>query len=399
MVRALLALCVVVAAAFAGTADTAGVSPQSLTVNGAIREMKADQGRAIVLVEGPILSTKDSDCALRKEQRVQILAWSHSTRKTSTVFEMGGCIVDAENSVYGIAIGADNAAYVRAQGGLTINTGLYVKSLTTGRRALVAYGSATEGYFGNIIANPQADGALLAYNEQANCGPQPESPCPAWIQTGLVQEVVGATVSDEIHLALPQRRLVANSDHTLTLLAVGGGRLVVREQAGPLLVLEPQRVPSVVATYQYKPNEISAASTDGRTLAVLRRGVLDLRFGNRLRTVLEVIPLPGSQGTRAIWQLPDAASYGPDRPVSCGTETPPCAGYELRLTDVDGDLAVYVHKNTVVVMDLTTGKTATVARPAKRPVNAQLERDGLYVAAGNTLTFSPRAQVERQLGR
>jgi hypothetical protein len=113
-----------------------------------------------------------------------------------------------------------------------------------------------------------------------------------------------------------------------------------------------------------------------------------------------VIPLPGSPGTRAIWPLPDARSYGPDRPAGCSDGNgPPCTVSELRLTDLDGDIALYINGNAVVLLDVRTGEAFTVARPTRGPVNAQIELEGLYASAGDTLTFTPRASLQQRLRR
>jgi hypothetical protein len=188
-------------------------------------------------------------------------------------------------------------------------------------------------------------------------------------------------------------------------LAVGGGRVVALRPAGGLIVLARAPAPTglvahegfqaerLIATYPYEPEEVLAAATDGHTLAVLRANVLD------------VIPLPGNPGTRTTRKLPGATSYGADRPVAClegtlgGLTGTPCEEAELRLTDLDGHIAVYVRSTAVYLLDLTNGRSVIVARPTAFPVNAQLEPDGLYVAAGNTLTFTPRAEVERRLRR
>jgi hypothetical protein len=45
------------------------------------------------------------------------------------------------------------------------------------------------------------------------------------------------------------------------------------------------------------------------------------------------------------------------------------------------------------------GRSTIFARPKTGPVNAQLEPDGLYLAAWDTLTFTPRTQVEQRLHR
>ena len=47
-------------------------------------------------------------------------------------------------------------------------------------------------------------------------------------------------VSDQIRLALPTRRAIARADHELSLLAVGGGRVIIAQQTGPIIVLAPR---------------------------------------------------------------------------------------------------------------------------------------------------------------
>jgi hypothetical protein len=76
-----------------------------------------------------------------------------------------------------------------------------------------------------------------------------------------------------------------------------------------------------------------------------------------------------------------------------------CTNPELRLVDLDGDIAVYVLRTAVYLIDLTSGRSVIVARPTAAPVSAQLEPDGLYLAAASTLTFTPRSQVEQRRHR
>jgi hypothetical protein len=78
---------------------------------------------------------------------------------------------------------------------------------------------------------------------------------------------------------------------------------------------------------------------------------------------------------------------------------PTCTNPQLRLVDLDGHIAVYIRGNAVYLLDLTRGRSVIVAQPTAAPVNAQLEPDGLYIAAGSTLTFTPRSQVEQRLHR
>ena len=55
--------------------------------------------------------------------------------------------------------------------------------------------------------------------------------------------------------------------------------------------------------------------------------------------------------------------------------------------------------NDVYLLDLRSGRSVVVAQPKATRLDAQLEPDGLYVAARNTLTFTPRAQVEQRFRR
>jgi hypothetical protein len=90
----------------------------------------------------------------------------------------------------------------------------------------------------------------------------------------------------------------------------------------------------------------------------------------------------------------------PDRPAGCSDGNgPPCTVSELRLTDLDGDIALYINGNAVVLLDVRTGEAFTVARPTRGPVNAQIELEGLYASAGDTLTFTPRASLRQRLRR
>jgi hypothetical protein len=368
------------------------VRGDSITVPGSITELKADAGRAIVL------ANRTATCA-------DVLVWSRSRRKVVTVFDHRRCspMVPLE-SFYGVALAGDRAAYVATGGGNVLESTLLLMPLATRGGAVVAHESAEgQGSFGRTVSNTHGEGGLLAYNdhELELCRREPavsppDVPCPAGVEDGSI-----VLVSDQVRLAYPTRRVIASSSHELRLLAVGGGRVVARTAAGDVVVLAPRRPPAplvsypgfraerLVARYPYEPGEPLAAATDGRTLVVLRAGALD------------VIPLPGGAGVRRTWRLPGASGYGPDRPVTCGDYGTPraCLGASLRLTDLDGSVAVFVQGHAVHLLDVRNGRGAVAARPSAGPVTAQLEPDGLYVAAGSTVTFTPRREVERSLRR
>jgi hypothetical protein len=363
------------------------VRAPSVTVSGSIVEMKAEAGRAIVQVEsGPV----NNYCA-------DVIVWTPATRKILAVLNHRCGLAYPYESFYGAALAKDNAAYVHTSEGNILESYLVATSLATGRSSnLAAEYAGGQGSWGNIVTNAQGHGNLLVYNDHKKClkGPDvtpPDVACPP----GIAESTI---VSDQIRLALPTNRAIATSDHQLTLLAVGGGRVIIAQQTGPIIVLSPQPTPTglvahagfraerLIATYQYKPHDVLAAATDGRTLALLRRGALD------------VIPLPGNTGTRKTHQLPRATSYGPDRPVACN-DWGHCQTSTLRLTDLDGNIAVFIRSHAVYLLNLTTSHNIIFASPTAGPVNAQLEPDGLYISAGNRLTFTPRTAVEKRLQR
>jgi probable HAF family extracellular repeat protein len=362
-------------------ADTVAVGAGSITVRGSVEELKADAGRAIVRVRPP-------DSAVCSD----VFVWG-PPRRVTTVVDSRRCseLVPLE-STYGVALAGGEAAYIGTGGGNILESSVNETALSTRRSRRLAWETADgQGAYGEVLSNLHGDGSLLVFGDHTRCvdseAARNES-CPPGVEEGTV-------VSSRIRLALPARRVIAASSYEIRLLAVGGGRVVVRTGAGDLLVLAPRaaRAPRrvvdgvsaerLVATYAYRPREALAAATDGRTLAVLRSGALD------------VIQLTGARGTRRTWRLPSAANYGADLPVAC-SDWGKCHVPVLRLADLDGDLAVFVRGNGVYGLRLATGRITLLARPAGRPVSAQLEPGGLYVAAGSTVTFTPRAEVERR---
>ena len=365
------------AAGCGGGGSQEAVQTNAFTMRGPILELKANEGRAIA-VETPL----HGGC-----QDIEV--WQPATGKHTL-------LVDRRECVLGVALAGDRVALIQSIGNNVIVTSVHLLFLASGRSAQVD-SAATTGAEGSDIENLHGDGALLVYNRIEVCAPanwHPEVVCPAGYEQGDVS-------TDQIKLALLKPRVIATSAHELTVLAVGGGRVVAHLTSGGLIVLAPKRAPAalvphegyraerLVATYPYKPDQVLAAATDGRTLAVLRAGALD------------VIPMSNGHGRRTTWTVPQATSYGSESPIDCAVAADPsgCSATALRLTDLDGTVAVFVRGNRVSLLDLTSGRNVVVARPKASSVDAQLEPDGLYVAAGKTLTFTPRDQIERQLHR
>jgi hypothetical protein len=355
---------VAVVACVAGASHAVGSTPTpSLTVAGQITAFAADQGRAIVLVErGPT-------CA-------DVLVWDHSSRKTTIVFDHRRCALAVEQSYGPVALAGNNAAYAGTSVGNFLESYVYVTSLATGKTSRVALEYAgDQGAYGRVVGDPEGHGRLLVYNDYLLCGAEPavgrSGACPHGVQDGTI-------VSDQIHLALPSRRVIATASQELTVFSVGGGRVVVGTQAGALVVLAPTSKPAglvrsnglraerVIAAFKYKPNEVDGAVTDGRTLAVRRSGAID------------VIPLPGNHGGLGKRTLRVAAD---------------------RLTDLDGNIAVYIRGHAIHLLDLTSGRSVVFARTTVEPAGAQLEPDGLYIASWRAIAFTPRAHVEQRLRR
>ncbi len=390
------AVLVVLAVAGSGAAvSTVAGSSRSVTLGGPIVELKADAGRAIALIE-----LADSESSV-KVHCADVVVWRPSTGASVVVVDhvREQCRgFDILGAYYGVALAGSDAVWVQSGGGNTFETLMFVSPLATGRSDVVGRaGAGGQGGWGSFVANAQGDRELLVYNSYNRCVSSEYSDvqCPPGYKDRSIS-------SDQIVMERQARRTVATSGRDLTVLAVGGGRIVAREWSGPLIVLAPTRAAAprvahenfnaerLIATYRYKRGEVRAAATDGRTLAVLRKGALD------------VIPLPGSSGSRIARTVPNAFSYGPDRPVAC-LEGPilqfQCTSPQLRLVDLDGNIAVYIRRNAVYLLDLKTGRSIVIAQPTTTPVNAQLEPDGLYISAGNTLTFTPRSQVEQRLHR
>ena len=290
-------------------------SAGTVTFGGSIAELKADGGRAIVLIK---LTGSDRNVV---ERCADIFVWRPATWKVVTVVDHRDVTVDHRpclgmdylGSYSGVALAGTDAAWVQSSGGNIYETLMFAKSLATGSRGQIGGDAAGgQGYSGGFVGNAHGDGALLVYNNYSVCRKDEyaDVQCPPGYKDGSIS-------ADQIVMARPDQRTVATSDSALTVLSVGRGRIVARRATGPLIVLAPKRAKAqsvvhagfsaerLIATYPYKPGEVRAAVTDGRTLAVLRAGALD------------VIPLPGSSGTRTTRVLPRAASYGADPPVSC----------------------------------------------------------------------------------
>jgi len=388
LVGAVVVTVVLVSAAWAR--PSIATAPSLVSVDGKVLELKAD-GRHVAMLVARLVGEGSAECSR------DVLVWDRARGAFAyRLIRPEGYGCQTFGSDYGLAVAGDRLAWVEESVGNYAETQVYLASVASGRTGPVELARALGGVEGDVVGNPHGHGSLLVYNRYRICRQSRDPdypadvPCPPGYRSGAI-------VKDAIvMIGKTGRREIATSDHALAVLAVGGGRVVALREGGGLIVLAPKDVRErlvshgdyaaerLIATYAYKPGEVRAAATDGHTLAVLRAGFLDL------------IPLPGGHGSRTTRKLPHAASYGPESP---GVYAARAHDAQLRLNDLDGNVAVYTRGNAVYLLDLTTGRSVIVARPTAAPVSAQLEPDGLYIAAGRTLTFTPRSQVEQRLHR
>lgn len=156
-----------------------------------------------------------------------------------------------------------------------------------------------------------------------------------------------------------------------------GPYLTVRRADGPVSVYAHGQQDEM-ARIDYLRGEVLAVKAHSALIAVLRRGELDIHHAHGL--------------LRKTLRLPAARSYGDDH---CGTDSCPLA--DLRLADLQGSLAVYIHGRAIHVLRVTDRRDVVVRRPAVGPVHVELEATGLSYSAGRRVFFIPRAEIDRLL--
>jgi hypothetical protein len=158
----------------------------------------------------------------------------------------------------------------------------------------------------------------------------------------------------------------------------GGSLFAVARLGSGAVVRVDAATGDVDARFDYAKGAARAAKISGSRVVVLRAGALDV-YSN-------------SRDTMRSWPVAVARSYGDDY---CGSERCPLAA--LRLADLQGELAVYVHGRDLHVIRVTDGTDVIVRRPTTGPVHAQLESPGLFYSAGRKVFFIPRSVLDRRL--
>ena len=261
-----------------------------------------------------------------------------------------------------VALAGTRAAWLHLSGGNSLETVVLSATLVRRRPVWIAYESsnADSGY-GDFAHGPVGDGALLAFTLDRNCeaGEYGDPPCPPGRKSG---DIVAATVwriggHGRCPYASPPSGCsrVAKADGELSVLAVDAGRIAVGTETGIRLLMKDGRVLRDFAV------RATAAVLSGNRLAVRRKHAVEVY---------------DTDSGQPLARFP--------------------AMSRLRIEDLEGDILVTAVGRKVTLRSLSNGRTITIRK--RRVAHAQVERVGLFVAAGPRVTFTPMRDVRRRLG-
>jgi hypothetical protein len=354
--KKLLVLALAIPLASVASAAPKASTPARLVTKRPVAALAADGGRAALVIPG-----RRAD---PQEPPWQIVVWEPASHRLLTIH--------TERDAYGgegVALARTRVAWDDCSScyGNTLTT--RVSSATLARRSPLSLGSddGEEGPVGGEILAPSGDGKLLAFTDQLRCDENGDyEACPPGREPG---EVVDATIwraaprgqcpssfSDGDSRRPGHCAPVARAHGRLTVLDVDAGRIAARTDHGVrLLTGAGRRLLDVPLT-----NASSAALS-----------------GNRL-----AIKVPGS------FEIHDAGSgeLVATIPAQSGD----------RLEDLKAGILVTANGKTVTLRRLSDGHTA--ALHAAGYARARLERPGLFIAGGRRVTFTPMADVRRDLG-
>jgi hypothetical protein len=336
-----------------GSAASAAVKPLSLGTRGPVRALAADGDRVAVVVGGR------SGCA-------SVVVWEPTRHRVVRLQSTATCesAASPREGTNAVALAGTRAAWLRTAGGNSLE--MWLRSATLARRPPVDISmTATTGDSGHgeFVRRPVGDGALIAFTVELRCDAYNEgtNQCPLGVKHGSVLEAAVYGVGglglcpNRARRDPPGCSRIASEDGELTLLAVDGGRLVVRNGRGIELLA---RTGGLLRRFD---RTARTASLSGKRLALRTADaveVYDVASGDLIRTV-------------------------------------PAAG-GVRLEDLQGDLLVTAAGGTVTLRRLGDGRTITIR--AGGLARAQLEAPGLIVSGARRLTFTPMRDVLRRLG-
>jgi hypothetical protein len=358
-VRAFLAVAalgtILIASIAAGAPAPTVTKPRTLVTREPVISLAADGDRAALVVGNRGL------CA-------GVVVWEPTRRRVVWLKRPCRYEVSRIEGTEGVTLAATRAAWLHSTGGHTLEES--VETATLARPATLArltpisvgYGSSnTANGLGNFARRPVGDGTLLAFTLDRRCEEGDDSnPCPPGRKSGdlvaaTVWRVAGRGLCPSGISRVRKCSRVAQADGELSVLAVDAGHIAVRTDTGLRLLTTGG---AVLRDFDLQAR---AAALSGGRLAI------------RTADAVEVYDTGSGQ---LVASFP-AASH-------------------LRLEDLDRDILVTAAGRMVMLRRLGDGRTTTIRLP--RIARAQLERPGLFVAAGRRVTFTPMRDVLRRLG-
>lgn len=291
-----------------------------------------------------------------------VVVWEPTRRRVVRLHSAtrGQC-VEGQPVTRAVALAGTRVAWLQAGGGMTLETTVVSATLARPTPVSVALALSTSG-MGDFVRRPLGDGTLLAFTVDRRCseGEDADPQCPPGRKTGYV---IAATVwraagrgrCPHSYSLVRRCSRVAQADGELSLLAVDAGRIAVQTKSGVQLLTAGGNV------LQEFDLRARSAALSGNRLAV------------RTADAVEIYDTGSGQLTARF----PAASH-------------------LRLEDLDRGILVTALGRAVTLRRLGDGRTTTIHTSAI--ARAQLERPGLFVAAGRRVTFTRMQDVLRRLG-
>jgi hypothetical protein len=339
-----------------------GAATAMLTVSVAAAAPGAAKQRTLVTREPVIALAADGDRAAFVvfspcgyfETCARLKVWEHNRRRVIQLTKLSRTSL--------LALAGTRVAWPVVGGTETVETIVATATLARPTPVRVAFVFSNRGGdSGAFVRPPLGDGTLLAFTVERRCDFEEGStdPCPPGGKRG---DIIAATVWRVAGRGqcpgtdLPRRCTpVAQAEGELTVLAVDAGRIAVRTDSGVRL--------------------LTAGGDILQEFDVMaRRAALS---GNRLavRTADAIKVYDTSSGE-----------------LTARFPAPP----RLTLQDFDGGILVTAAGRAVTLRMLSDRRTTTIR--FARFVRAQLERPGLFVAAGRRVMFTPMRDVLRRLG-
>jgi hypothetical protein len=332
-----VALGVVLVASVAAVAPVAA-KPRTLATRAPVSALAADGDRAALVVPG-----RGDSCA-------SVIVWEPMRRRVVRLRSLAHLCGSIRTGTLAVALAGTRTAWLQIAGGNSLEMYVLTATLVRPTPVEIASGAIVPGGEGTFAGRLAGDGALLAFTVEERCGDYEwaETPCPPGRKTGYI---IAATAW---RAASRGRTRVAQANGELSVLAVDAGRIAVRTESGLRLLTADG---DVVQEFDLRP---SAAKLSGNRLAV------------RTADALKVYDIDSG---RLVARFPAARG--------------------LRLEDLENDILVTASGRTVTLRRLGNGRTRTIRTGGI--AHAQLERPGLFVAAGRRVTFTPIRDVLRRL--